>query len=425
MVKASYLEESFQRLLTLGAFLTPALFLTVKGASNTIIFLSGLICFALIVSNPRRFLANRNMTYWLMLIALVIPFISELLVQILRQSVVPRNLDGPSRSLLAGFVFVYLCGSSARITERVLTALYFGAIFGIFLTLLSITIFPEQYWESRAATYFVDPITLGCFCVALLGSVAFTRVKWFATHIEWSLLIVVFLSATYVAVQSQSRISWIALIACSILFIISVANNARARFISAAVVVLSIATVLAIPNNVYDRVENAIEDVSSYVTQKDSDTPVGYRITFALLDVHLISQNLILGLEDGTLPSFEKLKKTFPSLSEEAYQTKILSGSHSEIFAQLVRKGLILGGLALWGLFLYPLYLSVKYFKSNDANLSRLSDGALGFLVVIAISSTAIQVFNLKMTASLYGFYLSAYFAAFYLGQKRIDENKC
>ena len=52
---------------------------------------------------------------------------------------------------------------------------------------------------------------------------------------------------------------------------------------------------------------------------------------------------------------------------------KVLAGSHSEVSAQLVRKGLFLGGFALWGLFLYPLYLvSCKFRVGRRQTLDLL-----------------------------------------------------
>ena len=93
-----------------------------------------------------------------------------------------------------------------------------------------------------------------------------------------------------------------------------------------------------------------------------------------LIDFELIKDNLFFGVADGVMPTYEYLKSRIPSLNEEIYEIKTLAGSHSEMSAQLVRKGLFLGGFALWGLFLYPLYLvscKLRAWSTADRDLLR------------------------------------------------------
>ena len=93
------------------------------------------------------------------------------------------------------------------------------------------------------------------------------------------------------------------------------------------------------------------------------------------------------------------------------YDIKALAGSHAEVSAQLVRKGLFLGGFALWGLFLYPLYLISCKLRVWSAADQPLAAGIYGVLVPVFFSGLTIQVFNLKMTISFYMLCLAIFLA--------------
>ena len=130
-----------------------------------------------------------------------------------------------------------------------------------------------------------------------------------------------------------------------------------------------------------------------------------------LIDFELIKDNLFFGVADGVMPTYDYLQSRIPSLNEQIYEIKALAGSHSEVSAQLVRKGLFLGGFALWGLFLYPLYLVSCKFRSWSTADPGLAAGIYGLIVPVFFSGLTIQVFNLKMTMSFYMLCLAIFLA--------------
>jgi hypothetical protein len=121
-----------------------------------------------------------------------------------------------------------------------------------------------------------------------------------------------------------------------------------------------------------------------------------------LIDFELIKDNLFFGVADGVMPTYEYLQSKIPSINEEIYMVRTLSGSHSELLGQVVRKGVFLGGFALWGLFLYPLYLVSCKFRVWSTADQGLTAGIYGLIVPVLFSGLTIQVFNLKMTMSFY-----------------------
>ena len=90
---------------------------------------------------------------------------------------------------------------------------------------------------------------------------------------------------------------------------------------------------------------------------------------------------------------------------------KVLAGSHSEVSAQLVRKGLFLGGFVLWGLFLYPMYLVSCKLRLWSTAGPGFALGIYGLMVPVFLSGLTIQVFNLKMTMSFYMLCLAIFLA--------------
>ena len=124
------------------------------------------ICSWSIIKTPRHYFADRGPQFWVLILCLLSPFLAEVLAQAGRGSFIGSSLDGPSRAILAAGVFVYL---SKKDCTNLLSALGIGSAVGIVLVFLYLQVFPEHYWGDRAATYFVDPITLPCYTVVLLG----------------------------------------------------------------------------------------------------------------------------------------------------------------------------------------------------------------------------------------------------------------
>ncbi|MDP4836526.1 MAG: hypothetical protein NWS01_05165, partial [Burkholderiales bacterium] len=148
------------------AFFTPAFFLTLKGTATTSLFLMFFICSWSIIKTPRHYFAARGSQFWMLILCLLSPFLAEVIAQAGRGIFIGSDLDGPSRAILAAGVFVYL---SKKDCTNLLSALGIGSAVGIVLLFLYLQVFPEYYWGDRAATYFVDPITLPCYTVVLLG----------------------------------------------------------------------------------------------------------------------------------------------------------------------------------------------------------------------------------------------------------------
>ena len=77
---------------------------------------------------PKRYILERTRFFWFLVICFGIPFLSELLVQLIRGPFQVSDLDGASRSLLA--LLIFTCLSRVRLSN-LSSALGLGALLGI------------------------------------------------------------------------------------------------------------------------------------------------------------------------------------------------------------------------------------------------------------------------------------------------------
>ena len=382
-------------------FFSPAFFLTLKGTATTSLFLMFFLCSCSIIKTPRHYFAARGPKFWTIMLCLLSPFLAELLAQIGRGSFIGSSLDGPSRAILAAGVFVYL---SKKDCTNLLSALGIGSAVGITLVFLCLQVFPEYYWGDRAATYFVDPITLPCYTFALLGLYLFGDYSKIPKKVNNMAKIVIPILAIYIAIESQSRSSWVAGIALAEVYILySFRASLMKPILATLVLVFGVFAIFTFSDVVSGRSSEALEGLVSFAGEGGGQqSSTGQRMILLLVDFELIKDQMFFGVADGAMPTFEYLKALVPSLDAQIYEIKTLAGSHSEISGQLVRKGLFLGGLALWGLFLYPIYLVSCKLRAWSTADSGLAAGIYGLIVPVFFSGLTIQVFNLKMTMSFY-----------------------
>lgn len=394
-------------------FLMPIFFLTIKSWVN----ISGFLLFFLscwpIIKNPTYYFCNRSKVFWMLLVCLVVPFFSELFAQIGREQILLSSLDGPSRVVLAAGIFIYLSRSDS---EKLIQWLSYGSAIGTVGVCVSLIFFPNYYWGTRAATYFVDPITLPCFTVGLLGLTLFWSRKIFPGYIDLFVKFLLAFVATYVAVESQSRSAFVALVCLLTAYVMySFRHSCKTQIIGLVGVITGFTLLYFISEIVHHRVNESVDGVIAFLSEDYvgiQETSSGQRIILGLIDVYLIKSNPFFGVGDRSpLPPYEELSLVIPYLSRLIYDIRVLAGSHSEFLALLVRQGLFFGPLTLCSLFCYPLYLLLfKYRKLTFVTGSPLAV-ILGMVIPIMASSLTIQVFNLKMTVTFYAVCLAIFFA--------------
>ncbi|MDA9993927.1 hypothetical protein N9E22_01590 [Burkholderiales bacterium] len=386
--------------LSVIVFLAPTFFLVVKGWVNASLFLLFFVSLWFIFKEPNKFLSNRGPQFWTIFVSILAPFIAELLTQLGREGFVASSLDGPSRAILAAILFVYL---SKRDSENLLSSLVLGSAVGVVIVFAYLQIFPSHYWGGRAATYFVDPITLPCYTVGLAGIFLFGNTPYLPNRVGLFARLLVVLITIYIAAESQSRSSWLAgIVLVEAYLLYSLRKSLLNQVIATLLLALGLLGIFIFSETVYSRVMESFEGFMAFMKQDGGQSSsTGQRLVLLLIDIELLKNNLLFGTTDTTIPPYEHLKSLIPSLTREIYEIKILAGSHSEFLGQVVGKGVVFGGFALWGLIFYPLYLII--FRLRAEGLLDCGLGSLfGLLVPVVVSGFTIQMFNLKMTISFY-----------------------
>ena len=409
-----------QSALAVVIFTSAAFFLVHKSWTNATVFLIFFIATASVLRHPGHYFMNRPSIVWTSVLLLVSPFLAEFFAQLGRQKLILTNLDGPARSILVAMIYLYLSRFNCR---QLLHALSLGSAAGVFLVFCCINIFPEYYWGTRAATYFVDPITLPCWTVAMLAIYLFLGSPALMRKCDVIAKPILIAMAGYIAVESASRSSWVSLAGVLVVYIVYANRGFYLRLLCSLAAFGCICVCLYLfSHSVQQRTHDALDGFTPFltakkVTQEDlhlvQNTSTGQRVVLALIDLELIKRSPLFGVADGDLPSKEELfRATNGLVDDEIYMIKELAGSHSEILAQLVRKGVVFGGLFLIAIFVYPIFI---VFWSRDRISSedkRLGMGLVGLVLATFLSALSIQVFNLKMTVSFYGLCLALFLAS-------------
>ena len=136
----------------------PLLFLVVKGWVNYIAVSFLLISLYKIIINYRFYFYKRSKYFYIFSFLITLPFLSELIIQILRPGFYSSSIDGPSRFLIGFLLFVTISKKNDKLS--CIKSFTVGCVLSLLITFLCIVIIDDHYWGNRAATYFVDPNSL-------------------------------------------------------------------------------------------------------------------------------------------------------------------------------------------------------------------------------------------------------------------------
>ena len=267
-------------------------------------------------------------------------------------------------------------------------------------------------WGNRAATYFVDTITFGTYCM-ILGFICLISI-----HINPNkehpiltiLKVIGFLIGCYLAIKSQSRSAWTAAIGL-LIYLSFVRFHKKHPTYPWVLMVLGAIAIGAIyqlsPDDVNQRLNLGIQEVITYFKANNFDTSLGLRISMVRVAINLIIENPLSGLKDGVMPALNTIPSIQPFYTDLLQQMIRDTGTHNEILAQGVRSG-IWGLISSTALFLVPGLIFIKRIAHQNARIR--SAAIIGFTLVLGlfIASLTIQVFNLKYTSSFYALMIAA-----------------
>ena len=337
------------------------------------------------------------------------PLLAIFISQAFRQEFSSTAFDGPSRMLLTALVFLYLKDRQINVTKLIEWVIPISLIICLGAYLLDPA--TSAMWGGRAASYFVDPITFGTYCI-ILGFICLVSIN-VNPNKEYPLLTLLkitgFAIGCYLAIKSQSRGAWTVAIGLFIYlsFVRFHKKNSAYPWIFMSLGAIAIAIIYQFSPDVSNRVNDAIQEVITYFKSNNFDTSSGLRVSMIRVASNLIIENPLSGLKDGVMPALN----TIPSI--QSFYTDLLQevirdgGTHNEILAQGVRSG-IWGLISSTALFLVPGWIFLTRITHQNSRTRTAS--IIGFTLVLGlfVASMAIQVFNLKYTSSFYALMVAA-----------------
>lgn len=392
--------------------LFPAVSLVVPRGGNTAMFLTVALGAIVLFTGRERgeicSLVRANRHVRLLLIALLLPFFSILLVEILHGRIVANTLDSPLRFLLATFVFLGL----RRIVDVMpkWTDLSFatGAICAAIMAWYS----TADFLAARAESSFLNPIHFGDIAV-LLGVLSVVSIHWLSHDKPWIVAFKLLGAAAgcYASWASQSRGGWIVLPVLLVVWLLwrnQPLSVARRVAVGVFALVLLAATFSS--HVVRDRFEMIRSDLVS-LSAGNPNTSTGIRVELWKVAGKLIGEHPLLGL------GAHGYRDAMPAMAASGELTPLAADLgkgevHNQILAYFVDYGL-LGLLCILGVYVGP---AIFFIRSAQLEHDRIRNRAalMGLMtaVAFAVFGLTVETFNLKVTVAFYATML-ALFAAF------------
>jgi O-antigen ligase len=395
-------------LLALGLF--PLLYMTLRSWTNAFVFVLFFLAIFYVIKNPKSIQrALQDIASKWIIFTLCSPLLAIFISQSFRQEYSSTAFDGPSRILFTALLFIYLRDRQVNFTKLIEWIIPISLIVCLVAYMLNPA--ASAMWGGRAATYFVDTITFGTYCL-ILGFICLIsiRINPSKEHPILTILKVAgFLIGCYLAIKSQSRSAWTAAIGLLVYlsFVRFHKKHPTYPWILMVMGAIAIAAIYKLSPDVHHRVNGGIQEVVTYFKANNFDTSLGLRISMVRVATNLIIENPLSGLKDGVMPALNTIPSIQPFYTDLLQQMIRDTGTHTEILAQGVRSG-IWGLISSTALFLVPGLIFLTRINHQNPRIKTAS--IIGFTLVLGlfIASLTIQVFNLKYTSSFYALMIAA-----------------
>lgn len=394
----------------LGISLFPLLYMTLRSWTNAFVFVLFLLALFYTFQNLQSIRSGLDgaASKWIFF-TLCSPLLAIFISQAFRQEFSSTAFDGPSRIMLTALVFLYLKDRQINFTKLIERVIPISLLICLGAYLLNPA--ASAMWGGRAASYFVDTITFGTYCLILgficLISIHINPIK---EHPLLTLLkITGFAIGCYIAIKSQSRSAWTAAIGLLIYlsFIRFHKKHPAYPWIFMALGAAAITIIYKFSPDVHHRFNGGIQEVVTYFKANNFDTSLGLRISMIRVASNLIIENPLSGLKDGVMPALNTIPSIKPFYTDLLQQMIRDTGTHTEILAQGVRSG-IWGLISSTALFFVPGWIFLTRISHQNPRIRTAA--IIGFTLVLGlfIASLTIQVFNLKYTSSFYALMIAA-----------------
>jgi O-antigen ligase len=315
--------------------------------------------------------------------------------------------DGASRFLLA--IPIYLMLKPCR--PETFTGFQYGVPLGAIAAALIVLPQLPLADGARASTPYMDAIRFGDLALAL-GVLSITSVNTADSRWITALKVAGAAASLFASIESGSRGGWIALPLLALVWWSLRGRGTLSWGLSAVLagllIVLAALSYLFVAK-VHDRVIEFYADVVG-LFHADLDTSLGERLQIWRVAVWLFTENPLFGIGP------DEFQKVLPRIKDLGLLTSLglqnaSAEVHSEILLHTVSLG-IFGFASILSIYLVPLILFVRAARVTSGY--PRSAGFIGacFVTAFLVFGLTIEIFNLKMIATVYSLTVAVLLAA-------------
>lgn len=404
---------SISNCILFAIFMFPITFMTVRHGVHVSLFALLLIALIVFFQNKQAHFRFEDKTDLIIVLSFCGLILAVLLGQLFRSKMHMAAFDGPSRIVLAGFVYLLLKSRQIAYIKILDVAIPVGLL--CVLTALTLNP-PSAHWGGRFATYFVDPNTLGSQTL-ILALIIFLSIAPQQGESRWLELLKLMggVAGLYISIYSGSRGAWLTGPFIFLLFLlIRLGDVCRAkgaeRFTIALQTSLIILTAIIFfclafyfSDAVSVRVIAAHHEISNWFSGENLDSSVGTRLSIWKFSFLFASESLLFGYgeEKNMMQLLSDSPLNIPA-NQIAISTMALAGPHSDILSKLLSSGLF-GLLAYLCLLFVPFYFFYAHRNSLLADKRRAARMGMYYITGVFITGLSNEQLSLKYLCTFYG----------------------
>jgi len=403
---------SLSNCILLAVFMFPITFMSVRHGVHVSLFALLLIALIVFFQSKHTHFCFDDKTDLIIVLCFCGLTLAVLLGQMFRSKMHMAALDGPSRIVFAGFVYLLLKSRQIAYIKILDVAIPVGLL----CVLTAVMLNPGAYWGDRFAIYFVDPNTLGSQTF-ILALIIFLSIASGQDESRWLLLLKLMGGAAgiYVSIYSGSRGAWLAgpfifllflLIRCGDFYRAQGAKRFRITLQTSVIVVASIILFFLafyFSDAVSSRVISGYHEIRNWFTGENLDSSAGTRLSIWKFSIQFASESLLFGYgeEKKMMQLLSNSPLNIPA-NEIAINTMALTGPHSDILSKLLSSGLF-GLLAYICLLFVPFYFFYTHRNSLLVDKKRAARTGLYYITGVFIAGLSNEQLSLKYLCTFYG----------------------
>ena len=412
----------------IGLILLPVFFLSVKHATNIILFSLAITSLVFInkIYQDKLYVKFTRKNNWIAILIFVFPVLAIAISQTLRQEYYLNNWDAPIRFFLCVPIFFAISqgclsgGNSRTISEMWLC---WSMPIAIFVMLISRVYYPAQNWGAHLTTYFVDPLTFCSYSLlfsllSISGLIYFNK-KMSRLNILFSLISIVV--GLYLSISSGARTGWLGLPLIIMIFWCALKTEFNIKKANIIILILLLIIGILIYYNSYflNKILLALQQVSYYkLNELNIDTSVSMRLSFYRMGIQFFIERPWYGW--GDLSWMNSMNRAeFIQYASQFTRESPKHGFHNEIITSSVRSG-IWGLMSSVCLFAGVAYLAIRGMRKKiSVEHSAISFALLVVIVHLFFTGLTTEITNLTFLSAFIGSIISVL-----LGEKIfLEEN--